>query len=81
MKLRKNIALSDSGFLFDPETGDSYSLNEIGMEIMDLLKQGKGLEEITSRITAEYDIDDTSFEKYYYDFIHSLEHFQLLEKE
>ena len=33
MKIKTNIALSDSGFLFNPSTGDSYSVNPIGQEI------------------------------------------------
>ena len=41
MKLKKNIAISDSGFLFNPSTGDSYSVNPIGTEIIELLKEGK----------------------------------------
>ena len=34
MKLKKNIATSESGFVFNPSTGDSFSLNTIGAEIL-----------------------------------------------
>ena len=34
MRLKKNIAVSDSGFVFNPTTGDSYSLNPVGKEIL-----------------------------------------------
>lgn len=27
VKIKKNIAISDSGFVFDPGSGDSYSMN------------------------------------------------------
>ena len=38
MKLKRNIAVSESGFLFDPTSGESYSLNEQGLEILNLMK-------------------------------------------
>jgi hypothetical protein len=42
MKLKKDIAISDSGFLFNPSSGDSYSLNPIGVEILKLMQEKKG---------------------------------------
>jgi len=56
MKLKRNIAVSESGFLFDPTNGESYSLNEQGLEILNLLKKSKSDNEITSYITETYDI-------------------------
>ena len=41
MKMRKNIAVSDSGFIFNPGTGDSFSTNPIGMEIISMIKEEK----------------------------------------
>jgi hypothetical protein len=72
MKIKRNIALSDSGFVFDPSTGDSFSTNPIGLEIIKMLKEGKNPEEIKSVITKNYLTDDVSFEKDYYDFINML---------
>jgi len=72
MKIKINIALSDSGFVFDPSTGDSFSTNPIGLEIIKMLKEGKNPEEIKSVITKNYLTDDVSFEKDYYDFINML---------
>jgi len=39
MRVRKNIATSDEGFLFNPTTGDSFSTNAIGAEIILLMKK------------------------------------------
>jgi len=33
LKIKKSITLSDSGFVFDPGTGDVYSLNLIGVAL------------------------------------------------
>ena len=79
MRLKKNIALSESGFVFDPSSGDSYSLNEQARVIIGYLKEGLDLDAISSRVTEEYDIDRVSFEKYYFDFLAMLKHYNLIE--
>jgi hypothetical protein len=79
MQLKKNIAISETGFLFDPTTGDSYTVNSTGLEILSLLKQNKSNEEVIRFIMDKYDVDPSSFERYYYDFISMLKHFQIIE--
>ena len=81
MKLKKNIALSDTGFLFDPGTGDSYSLNPIGQEIFRMLKDGAVSEEIQKKIIEKYDVDKSTLEMHFYDFVTMLKHYQLLDKD
>jgi PqqD family protein of HPr-rel-A system len=51
----KNLALSDTGFVFDPTTGNTYTLNETSLAIIRLLKQEKTKEEIIQSILAEYE--------------------------
>ncbi len=81
MKIRKNIAVSDTGFVFDPSTGESFTVNETGQEIIHLLKEGKSFDEIATVITTRYDIDRSGFEKYYQDFIEMLNHYHLIDYE
>ncbi|MDX2415143.1 MAG: PqqD family protein [Bacteroidales bacterium] len=81
MKLKKNIALSESGFVFDPSTGDSYSLNEQAQEIIGLMNENLGLDEISKKMIEIYDIDKSGFEKYYYDLIGMLRQNQLIEED
>lgn len=68
MKIKKNIALSDSGFIFNPTTGDSFSLNPIGHEIFLLFQSNTPEDEIVAKITDTYMIDKASVEKDLYDF-------------
>jgi len=63
MKLRKNIATSAEGFIFNPGTGDSFSTNPIGAEILSLLKEEKTIPEIINAVCAKYDVDQSQFEK------------------
>ncbi len=79
MKIKKNIAVSETGFVFDPSTGESYSINPVGMQILEQLQEEISLEDITRKITEQYEIDATSFEKYFLDFVGMLKQFQLIE--
>ena len=81
MQIKKNIAISETGFVFNPTTGDSYSINQVGQEILLYLGKDKSPAEITSLMTTVYDIDTASFEKYFFDFISMLKQFELLDEE
>jgi hypothetical protein len=80
MELRKNISISDTGFVFDAATGESFSLNPIGLEILNLLKSGTDDDKIKEKMTEKYDVDGSTFDLVYFDFIRTLQQFDLLEK-
>jgi len=80
-KIKRNIALSDSGFVFDPSTGDSFSTNPIGLEIIKLMKENKTTEEIKASIVKQYMVDEVSFEKDLYDFVNMLSKLKLAEND
>lgn len=72
MNIKKNIALSDSGFVFDPSTGESFSTNPIGLEIIRLFKNGKSNAEIKKELLNKYMTDEATFEKDLEDFVNML---------
>ena len=78
MKLQKNIAISVSGFLFNPGNGDSFSLNDIGLDVLTLLQKDKNRQEIVSFVTSKYEVDASDFEKDLEDFRMQLRDAQLL---
>ena len=39
MKIKKDIAVSDSGFIFNPATGESFNVNVTGAAIINHLKK------------------------------------------
>jgi hypothetical protein len=80
MKLRKNIATSEAGFIFNPGTGDSFSVNITGAEILSLLKENRTQAEIVEYISSRFDTDRTRFEKDLDDFVSQLHIYNLLEK-
>lgn len=79
MKLIKNIALSDTGFVFNPSTGDSFSVNPIGLSILRDFKDKKTEEQIKSRLLEEFQTDKETIEKDLYDFMKMIEQLQLTE--
>ncbi|MFC0263142.1 PqqD family protein [Fontibacter flavus] len=81
LKIKKNIAISDSGFVFDPMSGESFSLNPIGLEIIQLIKNDHTHQEVSQAILEKYEVDQETFDRYFYDFIATLKQFNLTESE
>jgi hypothetical protein len=79
MKLRNNIALSESGFIFNPNTGESFTLNPTGLQIFELIKEGKEFEEIRHFFLENFETEDFIIEKDYEDFIQMLKSYQMLD--
>jgi PqqD family protein of HPr-rel-A system len=51
----KALALSETGFVFDPRTGHSYSLNPTGLAILAAMKEGLAATAIADRLRARFD--------------------------
>ena len=79
MHLKKNIATSESGFIFNPSTGDSYSANPIAAEILALLKEGTPVSTIKAQILERYDVTHAQLEKDWDDFANQLKYANVLE--
>jgi len=81
MKVKHNIALSESGFVFNPNTGESFTLNPAGMEIFEMIRQEMIIEDILKVLLDKYDIVMDMAEKDLEDFIHYLNAYQFLESD
>jgi len=81
MKIKSNIAISETGFVFDPNTGDSFSLNPIGLEIFKMMKEGKRQDDIQKTLSADYDVDAATLENNFFEFISMLKYYQLTEQD
>ena len=79
MKLKENIAISESGFVFNPEIGTSFTTNSLGVAILKQLKTKTSTEEIMTSIVNNYDVDSVTCEKDLDDFIRILEQFDLID--
>lgn len=81
MRLKRKLAISDSGFIFDPTTGESFSTNVVGAEIIKMLNQNKDESEIKKYFLENYEVDEFTFERSYNDFVTMLRYFNLIENE
>ncbi len=79
MRLHKNIAVSESGLVFNPVTGESFTVNPVGLEIIGLLQEGKSNDEIRTILLERYNTESPTVEKDIQDFISQMGHLQLLE--
>ncbi len=71
MKINR-LAISEEGFIFDPETGNSFTTNSTGLTILKYLKEGMSIEKIASKIAQEYEIEEEEALKDILDFIEQL---------
>jgi PqqD family protein of HPr-rel-A system len=51
----RSLALSDTGFIFDPRTGHSYTANATGLAVLAAIKQGLAPDAIVARLRTEFD--------------------------
>jgi PqqD family protein of HPr-rel-A system len=79
MHLKKNIATSESGFIFNPSSGDSYTVNPVAIEVLQQLKQGTALAAIKENILLIYEVEPMRVEQDLEDFMNQLKEANLLE--
>lgn len=80
MKISEEIKISDNGFVFNAHTGESFSLNPVGLEIIKMIATNRDFDEIRESILEKYDVDDLDFEKDFYEFSTMLKHHQLMQQ-
>lgn len=80
MRFKKNIATSEAGFIFNPGSGDSFSTNPIGSDILSMLKEDKSRQDILEAICAKYEVDRNQFERDLEDFLAQLRDYNLLDE-
>ncbi len=81
IKIKKDIAVSETGFLFDPNTGESFNLNKTGKLIFKLLAEDKNKKEIEKTVLEKFEIEAHVFQRYMDEFLMMLRQFNLIEKE
>ena len=51
-----DITVSDSGFVFDPTTGQTFLLNRTGLSLVKMLQQGIPIEETPAKLEENFDM-------------------------
>jgi len=81
MKIIKDIAISENGLIFNPITGDSFKVNDIGIEILKLMRMNIEPEEIKDILYQKYEVENKILEIDFNDFINCMSRHQLLQGE
>jgi len=81
MKLKENIAVSETGFLFDSNTGESYNLNKTGQFIVKLLADKMKDEQIMQAVIEKYEVESVVYQRYMDDFTMMLKQFNIIDLE
>lgn len=66
------LAISQSGFVFDPVSGRSFSVNETGLAILRLLQREPRLDTLLDRLAGDFDVDRRRAERDVLEFLGSL---------
>ena len=75
----KNLAISETGFIFDPFSGKTFTVNEIGMVIIQSLKNGEDVAFIQNKILEEFDTTIDQLDRDISDFLIQLKEQSLIQ--
>lgn len=53
----RQLAINESGFVFDPVTGHTFTLNDTGVAVLQALKQGTPFDELVDRLQEAFELD------------------------
>ena len=74
----KRLAVNDEGFLFDPVTGESYTVNPVGATIIKLLKEGGSAPQNVEALVSAFDVGQEEAERDLNDFLAHLRSLKLI---
>lgn len=66
------LAISDNGFVFDPASGNSFTVNQTGLVIIDLLRKEMEPDKALEMLQQEFDVSINTLERDVLDFARSL---------
>lgn len=52
--LLRQLAISNTGFVFDPRSGQSFTVNPTGLEALEMLRDGCSLSQAAMRLCDRY---------------------------
>lgn len=72
------LAINDEGFIFDPSTGESFTVNRTGLDILKDLKEDRPQEEIADMLVRRYSVELRDAQRDVADFSNRLRALQLI---
>jgi PqqD family protein of HPr-rel-A system len=59
----KDLAVSETGFVFDPYSGATFSLNASALCLLRGLKEGLGRDELIAQLEESFDVTDADLSR------------------
>ncbi len=73
-----NLAISETGFVFDPQSGATFNVNATGLLVLRGLRDGKPAESISSDLQRAFDATPDEVSEHIAEFTQLLRQFGLL---
>lgn len=54
----RDLAVSDTGFVFDPLSGATFSTNAVGLALLECLKADKVRDEILAEVASAFEVNE-----------------------
>jgi PqqD family protein of HPr-rel-A system len=77
----RDLAMSETGFVFDPYSGSTYTVNATGLVILQALKEGLGREALEERVRERFDAKGRDVERDVDDFVAALRQYGIVTEE
>jgi PqqD family protein of HPr-rel-A system len=75
----RELAVSESGFVFDPRSGATFTVNPVGLVVLGGLREGLGLGALVGRLRERFDaVPPEGAREDVLDFVHVLRQLGLL---
>ena len=69
----QHLAISPSGFVFDPMTGATFTANRSAMVLLEGIRDGKSLEELTNTLEKGFEQRGADLRRDVLEFVRSLQ--------
>jgi PqqD family protein of HPr-rel-A system len=74
----KDLAVSDTGFIFDPYSGATFTVNETGLDILSALREGRRIDQIVEDLRTAFAGTPPEATEDVHDFLRALQQHGLL---
>ena len=68
----RELALSDTGFVFDPYSGSTFTVNESGLCVLQAIKEGGGRDAVLERLRERFEVGQDDLARDLEEFVHVL---------
>jgi len=71
-EILQRLAINESGFVFDPVSGHSFTVNESAVALLKLMSHDRNIPSIIEKLRASWDVDSKHAERDLLEFVAEL---------